>query len=134
MQVTQSNSGSSTPKAPLVMIGNDTLTPRSENCFAAQPVIAKATQRLSTMVLERNLQTAMVSGPSVTFTNIESAPSLHPGHGRPYCDITGLHAPYRDPETRLRYHNREVFDLIRSLPQGIAEKYLEARGAHVILK
>ena len=76
----------------------------------------------------------MNSGPVATYTNIESAPSLHPAHQKPYCDITGLPAPYRDPKTRLRYHNREIFALIRTLPQGVAEQYLAARGAHVVLK
>ncbi|CCF37853.1 hypothetical protein CH063_09091 [Colletotrichum higginsianum] len=71
-------------------------------------------------------------GPSVTYTNIESAPSL--AHTRRYCDITGLPAPYVDPKTRLRYHDKEVFGLIRTLPQGAAEQYLEARGAHTVLK
>lgn len=73
-------------------------------------------------------------GPVATYTNIESAPSLHPAHQKPYCDITGLPAPYRDPKTRLRYHNREIFAMVRTLPQGVAEQYLAARGAHVVLK
>ena len=73
-------------------------------------------------------------GMGATYTNIESAPSLHPAHQRPYCDITGLPAGYTDPKSRLRYFNREVFELVRGLPQGVAEKYLEARGAHVVLK
>ncbi|MCJ1331672.1 hypothetical protein MMC10_008363 [Thelotrema lepadinum] len=74
------------------------------------------------------------SGPVATYTNIESAPSLHPAHQKPYCDITGLPAPYRDPKTRLRYCNKEVFAMVRGLPQGQAEVYLAARNAHVILK
>lgn len=86
------------------------------------------------MVLEKNLQASLTSGPAATYTNIESAPSLHPAHQKHYCDITGLPAPYTDPKTRLRYHSREIFELVRGLPQGVAEKYLEARGAHVILK
>ena len=91
------------------------------------------------MVLERNLQASMLpvpsgGGPVATYTNIESAPSLHPGDKRHYCDITGLPAPYTEPKSRLRYCNKEVFDVVRGLPQGVAEKYLEARGAHVVLK
>ena len=112
---TQNNSGSSTPQ------------PMTSN-------IAQAAQNLSTLVLERNMQIAMSAGPVATYTNIESAPSLHPAHQKPFCDITGLPAPYTDPKTRLRYYNKEVFEVVRSLPQGVAEKYLEARGAHVILK
>lgn len=70
--------------------------------------------------------------PSATYVNIESAPSL--AHSRRYCDVTGLPAPYMDPKTRMRYHNREVFAMIRQLPQGVAEQFLEARGAHTVLK
>ncbi len=51
-----------------------------------------------------------------------------------YCDITGLPAVYTDPKTRLRYYNKEVFSAIRGFQQGVAEQYLEARGAHTVLK
>ena len=74
------------------------------------------------------------SGPIPTYTNIESAPSLHPASRRHYCDITGLPAPYKDPKTRLRYHNGEVFGLVRTLGTQTAEGYLEARSAHTVLK
>jgi INO80 complex subunit C len=96
--------------------------------------VTQAAQNLSTMVLERNLQASMSSGPVATYTNIESAPSLHPAHQGRYCDITGLPARYTDPKSRLRYHNKEIFDVVRHLPQGQGERYLEARGAHVVLK
>ena len=72
------------------------------------------------------------NAPTATYTNIESAPSM--AHNRRYCDITGLGAPYTDPKTRLRYHDKEVFGVIRGLGQGVAEQYLEARGAHTVLK
>jgi INO80 complex subunit C len=102
----------------------------------AGPNLNQASQSLSKLVLEKSLkppqQQAATSAPGATYTNIESAPSL--AHSKHYCDITGLPAPYLDPKTRLRYHNREVFGLIRSLPQGVAEQYLEARGAHTVLK
>lgn len=91
-------------------------------------------QDLSSLVVEKNARAMMGSGPSVTWTNIESAPSLHPAQQKRYCDITGLPAAYTDPKTRLRYHDKEVFGVIRSLAQGVPESYLEARGAHVVLK
>ncbi|KAG6365940.1 hypothetical protein INS49_000116 [Diaporthe citri] len=75
---------------------------------------------------------AQASRSLATYTNIESAPSLAPQ--KRYCDVTGLPAPYQDPKTRLRYHDKEVFAMIRGLPQGYAEQYLEARGAHTVLK
>ncbi|KAL2755173.1 hypothetical protein ACRALDRAFT_2106321 [Sodiomyces alcalophilus JCM 7366] len=123
-----STSGSSTPANGSDVTGN-----------SQQPNLAQASRSLSKLVLEKNLRQGAVAStaggstaPSVTYTNIESAPSL--AHTKHYCDITGLPAPYLDPKTRLRYHDREVFGFIRALPQGVAEQYLEARGAHVVLK
>lgn len=74
------------------------------------------------------------TGPAATYTNIESAPSFHPTSKRRYCDITGLPASYTDPKTRLRYHDKEVFGLLRTMPQATTEGYLAARGAHTVLK
>ncbi|KAI5794379.1 YL1 nuclear protein C-terminal domain-containing protein [Peziza echinospora] len=68
-----------------------------------------------------------------TFTNIESAPSLHPARAH-WCDITGLPARYTDPKTKLRYADKEVYKAIGNLPPGNAEGYLELRGANIILK
>lgn len=137
-----STSGTSTP---LTMANGG----REEGGVGIGLGLQQASRSLSKLVLERNLKesaaastsTPAVSanaasvgagGPAVTYTNIESAPSL--AAARHYCDVTGLPAPYIDPKTRLRYHNREVFQLIRSLPQNATEGYLEARGAHVVLK
>ncbi|KAI5463247.1 YL1 nuclear protein C-terminal domain-containing protein [Mariannaea sp. PMI_226] len=115
-----STSGTSTPAT--TETGNQALN------------LAQASRSLSKLVLEKSLKPSggPVSAPTATYTNIESAPSL--AHNKRYCDITGLPAPYMDPKTRLRYHNKEVFGLIRTLPQGAAEQYLEARGAHTVLK
>ena len=131
---THDNSGSSTPNPRSSTVNTGAATPVLANGTFTHPNISQAAQNLSTMVLERNLQASLSSGPVATYTNIESAPSLHPEHQKHYCDITGLPAPYTDPKSRLRYHNKEVFDVVRHLPQGAAEKYLEARGAHVVLK
>lgn len=131
---TQNNSGTSTPLQPGSSVPTGGVTPARTNGAIPHPNIAQAAQSLSTLVLERNRQAALSSGPVATYTNIESAPSLHPGQQRHYCDLTGLPARYTDPKTRLRYHNKEVFGVVRTLPQGVAEKYLEARAAHVVLK
>jgi INO80 complex subunit C len=134
VMATQNNSGTSTPLLPYsttttggagTPIGGSNLNPN----------IAQAAQSLSTLVLEKNLRAAgQANGPAPTYTNIEAAPSLHPASRRHYCDITGLPAPYTDPKTRLRYHNKEMFAVVRSLGPGLAEGYLAARGAHTILK
>ncbi|KAI9851550.1 MAG: hypothetical protein M1838_003382 [Thelocarpon superellum] len=133
---TQNNSGSTTPlPASSHAATGGASTPATQGTSTAgQANIAQAAQNLSTLVLERNTQNAFSSGPTATYSNIESAPSLHPAHQKHYCDITGLPAPYTDPKSRLRYHNQEVFAVVRTLGQGVAENYLEARGAHVILK
>ncbi|KAH8689937.1 YL1 nuclear protein C-terminal domain-containing protein [Talaromyces proteolyticus] len=129
---TQVNSGATTPLPGSTTDGSQT---PSVGISSRPPNLAQASQNLSTLVLEKNLRATMYTGgPAVTYTNIESAPSLSPAHQHRYCDITGLPAPYTDPKTRLRYHNKEIFGVVRTLGQGVAEKYLEARGAHVVLK
>lgn len=40
-------------------------------------------------------------------------PSLLPA--KKYCDITGLHANYTDPRTKLRYKGLDVWHVVRSL-------------------
>jgi INO80 complex subunit C len=149
---TQNNSGASTP-LPLTDANSDGTSTPAYTTSASRPVnMAQATQSLSTLVLERNLQRAAnglgvglgtgtplpmgmgMGGPAVTYTNIESAPSLHPANHPHYCDVTGLPSRYTDPKTKLRYHDTEIFAVVRSLPQGAPDQYLAARGANVILK
>jgi INO80 complex subunit C len=144
MMGTQNNSGSSTPMMPHSdgATTGGAQTPASSAGAGSAGSIAQAAQRLDRLVLERNQQALAASlavpasngPPAVTYTNIESAPSLHPSSQRRYCDITGLSAPYTDPKTRLRYHDKEVFGLIRTMGQATTESYLAARGAHTVLK
>lgn len=103
-------------------------TPAIESSAAAIPAIPSIFQAAQLV------QESTTKGPAITYTNIESAPSLHPSSQRRYCDITGLPAPYTDPKTRLRYHNAEIFGILRTLGPGSAEAYLQARGAHTVLK
>ncbi|RDB29987.1 Chromatin-remodeling complex subunit ies6 [Hypsizygus marmoreus] len=67
-----------------------------------------------------------------TYTSIEAPPSVLPQ--RHYCDITGLEAPYTDPTTGLRYHNKSVYDVIKGLSASSAKDYLAARGVSSIVK
>ncbi|KAK4217850.1 hypothetical protein QBC37DRAFT_414093 [Rhypophila decipiens] len=128
-----STSGTSTPATTANGNGN--------SASGIQTNLAQASRSLSKLVLEKSLNVPRPtngggvvpsSAPTATYTNIESAPSLAPQ--RHYCDVTGLPGPYLDPKTRMRYHNREVFATIRSLPNGVGEQFLEARGAHTVLK
>jgi INO80 complex subunit C len=132
VMATQNNSGVSTPAVPHSEGG---ATPAGN--VDRPPNIAQAAHSLSTLVLEKNDRAAAGSngpGPAPTYTNIEAAPSFHPSSRKKYCDITGLRAPYTDPKSRLQYHNKEVYNTIRMMPQGMSEQYLAARGAHTILK
>lgn len=130
--VTQNNSGLTTPLPEASEAATGEATPLAASL--QPPNMAQATRNLNAYVLEKNAQNGSAAGPGVTYTNIESAPSLHPSSQRHYCDITGLPAPYTDPKTRLRYHNGEIFGVIRSLGQGSTEGYLSARGAQTVLK
>jgi INO80 complex subunit C len=152
MMGSQAVSGSSTPAAPPSEFASSTgaMTPISNgsSSVGGHTNIAQAAQRLDRLVLERNLgalprQQATETGSnfggagqsmSVTYTNIESAPSLHPSSQKKYCDVTGLPTSYTDPKSRLRYFNAEIFNYVRMMPQGQKEGYLAARGAHTVLK
>jgi INO80 complex subunit C len=149
MMSTQNNSGASTPaRAQSDAATGGAQTPMSSTAHSSSAGnIVQAAQRLDRLVLERNQQQASIASVAgggggavggtpmtVTYTNIESAPSLHPASQKHYCDITGLSAPYTDPKSRLRYHNVEIFALIRQLGQSGSEQYLAARGAHTVLK
>ncbi|KAJ7318166.1 hypothetical protein DFH08DRAFT_892895 [Mycena albidolilacea] len=67
-----------------------------------------------------------------TYTSIEAPPSLLPP--RHYCDITGLEAPYTDPATKLRYHDKSIYELIKGLSASAVKEYLAARGVNSIVK
>lgn len=139
VMATQNNSGASTPLPATGASTDGAATPLLGGA-ASRPVnMAQANQSLSTLVLEKNLQKStngvtVSQGPAVTYTNIESAPSLHPAHQKQYCDITGLPSSYTDPKTKLRYYDKEIFGVVRTLQPGGPDQYLAARGANVILK
>jgi len=67
-----------------------------------------------------------------TYSSIEAPPSVLPQ--KHYCDITGLEAPYTDPATGLRYHDKSVYELIKGLSATVAKDYLSARGVNPIVK
>ena len=134
----QANSGASTPLPATGASTDGAMTPAQGGNLNRHPNIAQAAHSLSTLVLQNNLQRANPGapslGPAVTYTNIESAPSLHPAHQKHYCDITGLPSRYTDPKTKLRYYDKEIFAVVRTLPPGGPDQYLTARGANVVLK
>ena len=139
LQATQENSRLGTPTPESVNGATGSATP-SVNGVESKPNLEKADQNLSRLALEQSAQqvrgdrAAPNPPPSISYTNIESGPSLHPSSQRRYCDITGIPALYTDPKSKLRYHDGEIFNLVRTLGQHSTEAYLSARGAHTVLK
>ncbi|GMK55577.1 hypothetical protein CspeluHIS016_0206330 [Cutaneotrichosporon spelunceum] len=68
----------------------------------------------------------------ITYHTPSAPPSLFPA--KKYCDITGLHAAYTDPRTKLRYKGIEVWGIVRNLGPGVDQSYLSLRGAQTSLK
>ena len=63
--------------------------------------------------------------------SIEAPPSVRPA--KHYCDVTGLEAPYRDPKSQLRYHNAEIYSLVRTFGPSAHQAYLSVRGSAAVL-
>ncbi|WVQ72438.1 hypothetical protein IAR50_001990 [Cryptococcus sp. DSM 104548] len=68
----------------------------------------------------------------ITYLTPTAPPSLLPA--KKYCDITGLHANYTDPRTKLRYKGLDVWHAVRGLGPGGDQAYLSLRGAQTSLK
>ncbi|KLO11202.1 hypothetical protein SCHPADRAFT_855736 [Schizopora paradoxa] len=67
-----------------------------------------------------------------TYSSIEAPPSILPQ--KHFCDITGLEAPYTEPATGLRYHDKSIYELIKGLSTSMVKEYLAARGVNPIVK
>ncbi|GAA5820446.1 hypothetical protein JCM11251_005631 [Rhodosporidiobolus azoricus] len=68
----------------------------------------------------------------VSYATIEAPPSLLPQ--KRYCDVTGLEAKYTDPKSTLRYHNPEVYEILRTFQPAVIQAYLAVRGMGVVLR
>lgn len=64
-------------------------------------------------------------------SEINAPPSFKPA--KKYSDLSGLIAPYTDPQSKLNYHNAEEFATVRSLPSDLTAGYLALRGASSIV-
>ncbi|CED85635.1 Uncharacterized conserved protein [Phaffia rhodozyma] len=82
--------------------------------------------------MPRHILPSGEKGEVLGYTTLHPPPSLLPP--KKYCDITGLEAPYTDPKTALQYHSKEVYEIIKTLPRGADQQYLEIRGKNVIIK
>ncbi|SCV71812.1 BQ2448_4506 [Microbotryum intermedium] len=67
-----------------------------------------------------------------SYMSIDAAPSVLPA--KKYCDVTGLEAKYVDPASTLRYHNPEVYEVIKTFQPGVIQSYLANRGQGVVLR
>lgn len=45
-----------------------------------------------------------------------------------------LQAKYTDPKSTLRYHNPEVYDILRTFQPAVIQAYLAVRGQGVVLR
>ncbi|KAG8679236.1 chromatin-remodeling complex subunit ies6 [Ceratobasidium sp. 394] len=69
---------------------------------------------------------------AMTFTSIEAPPSVLPQ--KRYCEITGLEGPYTDPASGLRYHDKSIYELIKSLNPASMQAYRSVRNPHSVVK
>lgn len=67
----------------------------------------------------------------VHYSSINAPPSFLPAEK--FSDLSGLPAPYTDPQTRLRYANKEEYATLVTLPMDITAGYLALRGASSIV-
>ncbi|ORY81749.1 hypothetical protein BCR35DRAFT_265619, partial [Leucosporidium creatinivorum] len=63
---------------------------------------------------------------------VEAPPSVVPQ--KKWCDVTGLEAPYTDPKSTLRYHNAEVYEVLKTFQPAVIQTYLAVRGQGVVLR
>lgn len=45
-----------------------------------------------------------------------------------------LKAPYTDPKSTLRYHNAEVYEVLKNFQPAVIQTYLAVRGQGVVLR
>ncbi|CAH1155083.1 unnamed protein product [Phaedon cochleariae] len=67
----------------------------------------------------------------VHYSSINAPPSFKPPEK--FSDLSGLPAPYTDPQTRLRFANKDEYATIVDLPMDITAGYLALRGATSIV-
>ncbi|GAA5988243.1 hypothetical protein JCM11641_002098 [Rhodosporidiobolus odoratus] len=68
----------------------------------------------------------------VSYASVEAPPSLLPQ--KRYCDVTGLEARYVDPKSTLRYHNPEIYEILKTFQPAVIQAYLAVRGMGVVLR
>ncbi|GAA5939008.1 Ies6p [Sporobolomyces koalae] len=98
-----------------------------------QPVGGTETEELNTRKRkEREEELMQVFSQVISYTSVEAPPSLMPP--KKYCDVTGLEAKYVDPKSTLRYHNPEIYELVKTFQPAVIQAYLGVRGQGVVLR
>ncbi|QRW25523.1 hypothetical protein RhiXN_07472 [Rhizoctonia solani] len=62
---------------------------------------------------------------AITFTSIEAPP---------LCFLRNAIAPYTDPASGLRYHDKSIYELIKSLNPASMQAYRSVRNPHSVVK
>lgn len=122
---TQNNSGTATPK------GEDAASnePRDLGRLVAERTLQ---QPADTNKKGASLQAPAPGPRAYTYTSLAAAPSFTPK--RKYCDVTGLPSRYQDPKSGLRYFDKEIFAIVKTMQTAQVQEFLSTRGAHTILK
>jgi len=69
---------------------------------------------------------------AVFYSSIEAPPSIIPQ--KKYCDITGLEGPYTHPTTGLRYHDKSIYEVVKTLNPAAVQAYLALRGLNSVVR
>lgn len=67
----------------------------------------------------------------VHYSSINTPPSFKPS--KKFSDLSGLPSNYTDPQTKLRFANKDEYATIVGLPMDITAGYLALRGASSIV-
>lgn len=93
--------------------------------------LPKKSRNTKAVLTEEQRRAAELPPGVPTFLNIDAPPSLLPA--KHWCDITGLEGPYRTAGG-LRFHDKDVYEIVRNLGPGIDQEYLKVRSAHLVLR
>ncbi|PRT56034.1 Chromatin-remodeling complex subunit IES6 [Wickerhamiella sorbophila] len=93
--------------------------------------LPKKTRNAKSVLQEEQKRVGSLPPDTPTYFSVEGPPSLLPA--KHYCDITGLPAPYKTAGG-LRFHNKQVYEIVMSLGPGVDQEYLKLRNANLVLK
>lgn len=93
--------------------------------------LPKRTRNTKAVISEEQKRVASLPPTQPTYLNLDAPPSVYnAGH---WCDITGLEAPYKT-SSGLRFHNQEIYQIVKQMGPEVDQKYLKLRNAHFVLK